>query len=106
MRAVLLLLATASCATPEVQPLTAAELEIYPDARDMPADVQHFIVQWQDCQHWLGEYGWDAERRRQIERAVGDVCPGVDARARRLRTLHAGDAEVIARLARFEPLGQ
>lgn len=103
---VLMLLAGGACAPLDPSPLTAEELETYPDARGMPADVQQFMVQWNDCQHWLGEFGWDSERQRQIDRAVRDVCPGVDARAARLRARYAGNAEVLVRLARFERLGQ
>lgn len=87
-------------------PLTEAQLEIYPDARGMPADVQRFIVGWQDCQHWLGEEGWDEERRRQIEQAVSEVCTGIDALSRQVRERHAGDSEVLSRLAGYESLGQ
>jgi hypothetical protein len=87
-------------------PLSESQLEIYPEARGMPADVQRFIVRWQDCRHWLGEIGWDEQRRRQIEQAVGEVCPGTDALAERLRARYADNPEVLARLAEFEPLDQ
>ncbi len=88
-------------------PLDEAALRIYPDARGMPADVQQFIVQWSDCAHWLGEGPSDHPgRQRQIDAAVADVCPGVDARATELRARHAGHAEVLARIARYEALGQ
>ena len=92
-------------ATP-AQELNAAELETYPDARGMPADVQRFIVQWQACSHWLGEPPWDDARRRQIEQAVRETCPGVDERGRRLRARYAGNAEVLVRIRDYEPLGQ
>jgi hypothetical protein len=108
--AILPALALAACAPArsanQPAPLDAAALETYPDARGMPADVQHFIVQWNDCAHWLGEPPFDADRARQIERAVAEICPGVDARARQLRERHAGNAAVLARLADYEPLGQ
>lgn len=88
-------------------PLDEAALRTYPDARGMPADVQQFIVQWSDCAHWLGEGPSDLpERQRQIDEAVADVCPGVDARAAELRRRYAGNAEVLARIADYEALGQ
>jgi hypothetical protein len=105
MRLALLLLVLGGCAGAPPRPLTPAELEIYPEARGMPADVQDYMVRWQGCQHWLGEYGGDRTRRRQIERAVRAACPGIDARGRRVRAAHAGEAEVLARLADYEPLG-
>ena len=102
--AALVFLLTACAA--EARPLTETELQVYPDARGMPADVQDFVVRHQDCVHWQGEPGWDAERRRQIEHAVADVCPGLDAEAWRLRARYAGNAAVIERLRGFEPVGQ
>ena len=94
----------AACASP-LQPLSPAELDAYPDARGMPADVQRFITRWTDCRHFLGEPDYDEARRRQIEYAVSQVCPGIDAEGRRLRSRHAGDAAVIERLRAYEPLG-
>lgn len=89
------------------EPLDEAALRTYPDARGMPADVQQFIVQWSDCAHWLGEGPSDhPERQRQIDAAVASICPGVDTRATELRARHAGHAEVLARIARYEALGQ
>lgn len=99
-------LAAAACTASAPRPLTAAEVATFPQAHGMPADVQSFMVSWSDCSHWLGEHGWDARRQRQIDRAVRAVCSGIDARAERLRARHAGDPEVIARLAGYEPLGQ
>jgi len=95
----------AACATAP-RPLTEAEVQIYPDARGMPADVQDFIVRHQNCVHWQGEPDWEAERRRQIAHAVADVCPGLDAEARRLRSRYAGNEAVIERLRDYEEVGQ
>jgi hypothetical protein len=98
------MLLIAGCATtPDA--LTEAQLETYPDARGMPADVQHFIVRHGDCSHWLGEPEWDAGRRRQIEEAIVRSCFGIDAYGRRMRARYAGNAEVMARLRDYEPLG-
>jgi len=41
------------------QPLSAAELKAYPDARGLPADVQHFIMRHDDCLHWAGGIAGD-----------------------------------------------
>ena len=93
---------------PQAQPapLDEAALRTYPDARGMPADVQQFIVQWQDCAHWIGEPAWNEERQRQINEAVAEVCPGVDARRAELRARYTGNPEVLARIADYEALGQ
>lgn len=87
-------------------PLSADQIETYPDARGMPADVQRFIVKWSDCAHWLGEPPWNAERQRQIDAAVADVCLGVDALGTEVRQRHAGNAAVIARIERYDALDQ
>lgn len=78
--------------------------ETYPDAAGMPRDVQAYIVRWNDCQHWAGEPGFDAARRRQIEEAVKEICTGVDDLGRRVRARHAGDQAVLARLKDYDTL--
>jgi hypothetical protein len=103
--AALVLVAASGCAAPP-RPLTAAELEIYPEARGMPADVQDYIVRWQGCAHFLGEPWGDDDRRRQIERGIRAACPGIDALGRAVRRRHASEPEVLARIAELEPLGQ
>jgi hypothetical protein len=103
-------LALAACApaesSPDLAPLTQAELETYPDARGMPPDVQHFIVRWQDCTHWLGEPPYDTARARQIEEAVAATCPGLDARAEALRARYAAEPDILARLAGYDRIDQ
>jgi hypothetical protein len=84
----------------------AIDLAVYPDATGMPADVQDFIVQHSDCQHWLGETSDEPVRQREVNRTVRRICPGLDARLTRLRARHAGDPAIIARLASYEMLGQ
>ena len=95
----------AGCAVAR-QPLTEAELQTYPDARGMPADVQAFIVRYEDCQHWLGEPDFDEARRHEIARVVAGICPGIDAAGERLRGRYAGNPMVLDRLSAYEPLGQ
>ena len=106
MRAIALALAAAACAPAEPVDLTATELAVYPEAAGMPVDVQNYIVDWQDCRHWLGEFGYDEARQRQIETAVRQSCRGIDARGRRVRETHAGEPSVLARIADYEALGQ
>ena len=102
-------MAASAHATPPPEtpaPLTDPQLTAYPDARGMPADVQHFIVRWQDCVHWLGEEPYDSDRRRQIEQAVAASCPGLDHLGAEIRRRHAGSAEILARIADYEEVGQ
>ena len=75
-------------------------------ANGIPAEVQKFIERREGCEHWASEPDWDnAERKKQIEEAVKDLCPGIDTQLAALRKRHAGDPEVIAALKDFEPLG-
>jgi len=78
--------------------------ETYPDAAGMPQDVQAYIIRWNDCQHWQGEPGFDAGRRRQIRNAVNTACAGVDALGRRVRSRHAGESAVMSRLRDYDDL--
>ena len=89
--------------TPAREPV---DLAIYPEAAGMPADVQDFMIRHQGCLHWMGEPGEHPVRIREINRMVRRLCPGIDARARRLRARYAADPAIVARLASFEPLEQ
>ncbi len=84
----------------------AVDLSVYPEATGMPADVQAFMIRHQGCLHWMGEPGEHPARIREINRMVGRLCPGIDARARQLRARYAADPVIVARLAPFEPLEQ
>ena len=99
------LLLLAGCATAP-RPLSEEQLATYPEARGMPSDVQDFIVRYRDCEHWLGEPDYDEARRREIARAVAETCPGIDAYGGRIRARYSANAEVLARLRDFEPIGQ
>ena len=77
----------------------------WPEGVDLPADVDEFIARWESCQHALSEPFSDAQRRRMLERAVREYCPGIDALGRRLRARYADDPAMLDRLRPFEPLG-
>jgi len=74
-------------------------------ANGVPADVQSFIERREGCEHWAGEPDYDADRRKQIEDAVKELCPGIDSQLAALRKRYTDDPKVIAALAEFEPLG-
>ena len=44
----------------------------------IPPDVAKWVARYDECEHWLGEEPYDAKRRREIDRAVDDVCRGLD----------------------------
>ena len=90
----------------EPQQISSGDMHAYQDARGMPGDVVEFIIQWQNCAHWLGEPAWNEARRREIEQAVREACPGVDERGRHIRGRYADNAEILERIRDYEPLGQ
>lgn len=75
-------------------------------ANGVPADVQSFIERREGCEHFAGEPDWDdAARKKQIEEAVNELCPGIDTQLAALRKRYARDPGVTAALKDFEPLG-
>jgi len=89
----------------EPKPLTEAQLQTYPEARGLPADVQHFIARHKDCEHWAGEEPYDAPRRREIERGIAASCKGLDASAVTLRKRYAKYPKIRAVLRNYETVG-
>lgn len=87
------------------QPLTEAQLKAYPEARGLPADVQQFIVNHSDCEHWAGEEPYDAARRREIDRGIAASCKGLDASAVTLRKRYAKHPKISALLRNYETVG-
>ena len=87
------------------KPLTEAQLKAYPEARGLPADVQQFIVDHNDCEHWAGEEPYDAARRREIERGIAASCKGLDASAVTLRKRYAKHPKISALLRNYEMVG-
>ncbi|MDZ7588834.1 MAG: TIGR01244 family sulfur transferase [Parasphingorhabdus sp.] len=56
-----------------------------PYAAFVPEDVRAFVLDVQICDHFAGEEPYDAERRRQIEAAIGEACPRLDKRYGKLK---------------------
>lgn len=71
----------------------------------LPAEVAAFIDKRDGCEHWLGEPAFDADRAKQINDAVKDVCEGTDAALAKLRTKYKDDPAVIAALADYTDVG-
>ncbi|MGF9563492.1 hypothetical protein [Neorhizobium sp. JUb45] len=49
-------------------------------AASLPSDVQTFVSERENCDHFRGEEPYDADRRREIEAALDRYCRGTDAR--------------------------
>ncbi|MCW3834607.1 hypothetical protein ACFQ1E_03930 [Sphingomonas canadensis] len=97
--------ANASTAAKPAEPLSDVDLEHYPELRGVPAEVQQWVIRRQGCEHWAGEPDFDAQRRKQIEDAVAELCPGIDKTLAALNKKYAGDAKVMKVLKEYEPLG-
>jgi len=79
--------------------LAAALLAAAPATeRPLPADVRRFIDKRDTCEHWIGEEGYDAARRREINRNVRQSCTGVDRELDRLRRSYRRNPRVLAAL--------
>lgn len=72
-------------------------------ADPLPSDVQTFVAERENCDHFRGEEPYDAERKREIEAALDRYCRGTDARLEGLkRKYRNGPAAVRALLNGFE----
>ncbi len=68
-----------------------------------PAAIRDFIVRRANCNHWGGEEPYDAERRREIARAVRDLgCATLRGEEIFLRRYFADRAEILALLTETE----
>jgi hypothetical protein len=74
------------------------------DAQGLPRDVSAFLDRRESCDHWRGEFGYDAERQAHINWALCQACTGTDAQLARLKKKYRADTEVTERLAIFEPV--
>ena len=101
MRVLALVFAAAACAPAEPVAPTATELAVYPTPPACPP-TSRTICRLVGRRHWLGEFGYDVARRRQIETAVRQSCHGIDARGAH-HERHAG-VRVLARIADYEAL--
>lgn len=72
----------------------------------LPPDVVGFLERRVLCEHFLGEEGYDVQRREFLERSIRATCTGTDAALGALRERYRDDPDIAARLAEFEyPLG-
>jgi ABC-type amino acid transport substrate-binding protein len=66
-------------------------------ATALPADIRQFIARRETCNHWAGEEGYDAARRRQIERALREArCDALAADENKLRDHYKDAPDVLA----------
>lgn len=68
----------------------------------LPKDVAAFMERRDACDHWRGEAGYDAERRKDIEWSICQSCPGTDAELAKLKGKYAGNKAVMDKLSGYE----
>jgi len=54
-------------------------------AASLPPDVQTFVTERENCDHFRGEEPYDAERAKEIAAALDRYCRGTDARLQGLK---------------------
>lgn len=72
-------------------------------AEVLPKDVSAYLKLRDSCDHWRGEYGFDAERQADINWSVCQSCPGTDAILAKLKHKYRGNKNVLSKLNKLEP---
>jgi len=80
-----------------------------PDWCTWPQEVRLYTQRRDECDHWRGEPVPDgidpalaADRRKQIEQAVAELCAGADAQLLKLKRKYRSDASVMQALGGYE----
>ncbi len=62
-------------------------------------DVRDFLQRLKDCQHWMGEEGYDAARRAEISAAYAKLrCATLDADEKTLKSHYGGNPALLKAL--------
>ena len=75
-------------------------------ASGLPRDVGDFISRRDDCEHFIGEEPYDAERRAYLEKVIRETCTGSNQALDALRRKYRGNAAVLKALAGYERLAE
>ncbi len=69
---------------------------------DLPSEVVKLIDRVRICNHWAGEYGYDADRQTQIEGAVADfACTSLHDDIETVRVKYKNNSAVINALNEY-----
>lgn len=75
-------------------------------ATGLPRDVSDFISRRDDCEHFIGEEPYDAERRAYLEKVIRETCTGSNQVLDALRRKYRSNAAVLKALADYERLAE
>lgn len=73
---------------------------------ELPNDAGAFAKRREECEHFLGEEPYDAERKAYLDKAVGQTCGGSNRQLRQLRAKYRNDAAVLYALSGYEELSE
>lgn len=68
-----------------------------------PDEVEQLVQRIERCEHFAGEEPYDQARARELRAQVAANCRGNRAALEQLRQRHAGDPQVLNRLAGLDP---
>ncbi|MCL1633680.1 hypothetical protein M2650_03345 [Luteimonas sp. SX5] len=77
-----------------------------PAAAELPKDVVAFISRRDDCEHFLGEEPYDAERREYLAKTVRELCTGSNEELAALRGKYRNNEAVIQALSGYERIAE
>lgn len=77
-----------------------------PATAALPKDVAAFIGRRDDCEHFLGEEPYDAERRDYLAKTVRELCTGSNEELAALRSKYRNDEAVIQALSGYEHIAE
>jgi len=83
--------------------LIASLADAGPKANGIAPDVARFIERRDGCDHFRGEEGYDAARRRELAAQIRKLCSGTDGELAKLKRKHAKNRDLMARLDQYEP---
>lgn len=73
---------------------------------ELPDDAAAFAKRREECEHFLGEEPYDAERKEYLNKAVRESCGGSNRQLRELRAKYRSDAPVLYALSGYEELAE
>jgi hypothetical protein len=68
----------------------------------LPADVRHFIVRRDECDHFRGEVEYGKARAAEMAAAFAKYCKGSDAELARIRRQYRNNRLVLKAVSGYE----